>query len=225
MTLKAVLLDIDGTLLDSNHAHALAWHEALLQNGHEVPYNRLRPLIGKGGDKLLIEVADIDEASQEGKQISETRRSLFASRYLPWLKPTNGARDLLVRLRDVGLQLVVATSAGRDELAELLRQAGVEDLMQTTASSSDAEGSKPDPDIVQSALDKAGLSPGEAVMLGDTPYDVEAAAASGVPTIALRCGGWWTDASLSGAVAIYDDPADLLIRVDESPLSSRIEKT
>lgn len=110
-----------------------------------------------------------------------------------------------------GLLLVVATSAG-DELSALLNQAGVADLIEVAATSDDAEKSKPDADIVQAALAKASIGAHEAIMLGDTPSDIGAASAAGVGTVALRCGGWWKDADLAGAIGIYDDPADLLSR-------------
>jgi len=111
-------------------------------------------------------------------------------------------------LKTNGLRVVIATSAGKEELDALLRQAGVDDLIDR-ATSSDAGASKPDPDIVSAALRQAKLPPAAAVMVGDTPYDIEAAKRAGVKTIALRCGGWWDDAALAGAVAIYDDPAAL----------------
>jgi phosphoglycolate phosphatase-like HAD superfamily hydrolase len=113
---------------------------------------------------------------------------------------------------------VVATSAGADELALLLRQAQVDDLIEQATTSDEAGRSKPDPDIVCAALAKGGLRPEAAIMLGDTPYDIEAAARAGVASIAFRCGGWWDDRALAGALAIYDDPAALLADFDRSPL-------
>ena len=214
-----VLLDIDGTLLDSNDAHAQSWVEIFRRHGYDIPFERVRPLIGKGGDKLLPELTGLDSEAGKGKQMTEERSQLFLRDYLPKLRPTRGARDLVKRLRDDGFRLVVATSASGDELHQLLRQAQVDDLIDQATSSSDAESSKPDPDIIQAALKKGKLRPQEAVMLGDTPYDIEAAGRAGVPTIALRCGGWWDDAALAGAVAIYDDPAALLADIDRSPLA------
>ena len=218
---RAVLIDVDGTLLDSNDAHACAWVDVLRDNGYDAPFDQVRALIGKGGDKLLAEVVGIDDASEEGKRLSKERRARFEAASLAALKPTNGARALLEKLRDDGLQLVVATSAGGDELQGLLKQAGVDDLIHDAASSTDAEDSKPDPDIVAAALHKAGVRPDEAVMLGDTPYDVESAGKAGVQTIALRCGGWWQDDVFGDAAAIYDDPAALLAALDRSPLATR----
>lgn len=211
LPLQAVLLDVDGTLLDSNEAHARSWMEVLERHGHKVDYPRVRSLIGKGGDKMLPELADIGSDEPAFKSISQERTALFCARYLPHLHPTPGSRLLLQRMLADGLALVVATSAG-DELGALLEQAGVSDLIRIAATSSDAQKSKPDADIVRAALVKAGLDAQRAVMLGDTPYDIQAARSAGVGTVALRCGGWWSDQDLAGAIAIYDDPEQLLSR-------------
>jgi HAD superfamily hydrolase (TIGR01509 family) len=205
---RGVLLDVDGTLLDSNDAHARSWAEIFKRHGMDIGFERVRPLIGEGGDKLLPQLTGIGADSAEGKALSAERRELFLESYLPNLRPTRGARTLVECLKTNGLRVVIATSAGKEELDALLRQAGVDDLIDR-ATSSDAGASKPDPDIVSAALRQAKLPPAAAVMVGDTPYDIEAAKRAGVKTIALRCGGWWDDAALAGAVAIYDDPAAL----------------
>jgi HAD superfamily hydrolase (TIGR01509 family) len=216
---RAVLLDIDGTLVDSNDAHAKAWVQALAERGRRVEFSRVRPLIGKGGDKLLPEVTGIDVESEEGQALSERRAEIFRTAFLPQLKPTRGARRLLERLRAENLTLSVATSAKKQEVDDLLRASNTNDLIQTASSSDDAEDSKPDPDIVQASLRKARCTPSDAIMIGDTPYDIEAASRAGVRTIVLRCGGWWSDAQLAGALAIYDDPEDLLQQYESSPLN------
>lgn len=218
---QAVLLDIDGTLLDSNDAHARSWEETLRAQGRPVAFERIRALIGKGGDKLLAELLDIDADGPLGRQISGQRRRLFLERFLPSLRPTPGARALLERMKAEEMSVVVATSSSGAELKALLAQAGIADLVEASASASDAEHSKPDPDIVKAALERSAVQPIEAMMLGDTPYDIEAARAAGVDTIALRCGGWWDDRALGAAVAIYDNPADLLAHWDSSPIGRR----
>jgi HAD superfamily hydrolase (TIGR01509 family) len=218
--LKTILLDIDGTLIDSNDGHARAWVAAFAAHGYTVPFDAVRPLIGKGGDKLLPELTGLDPESPQGKAISASRSELFRAKELPQLRATPGARALLQRLRDEGLELAVATSAQADEVTAILTQAGVDDLIEMAASSGDADASKPDPDIVQAALRKAGRLPSQSVMMGDTPYDVEAASRARVPTIVFRCGGFWSDRDFSDALAIYDDPADLVARYDESPLAT-----
>jgi HAD superfamily hydrolase (TIGR01509 family) len=218
-TLHVVLLDIDGTLIESNDAHAYAWVGAMAKHGYVVSFTKVRPLIGKGGDKVIPELTGLHPESDEVKRITETRAELFRVS-LPALRPTPGARALLLQMLTRGLQLVVATSAKAGEVTALLRQAGVADLIHTASSADDVNSSKPDPDIVQAALAKTGHHPSAAIMLGDTPYDVEAAARARVPTIALRCGGC-SDDELAGALAIFDDPADLLTRFDDSPLAVR----
>ena len=216
--LRTVLLDIDGTLIDSNDAHARAWVDALRTHGYVVPFEEVRPLIGMGGDKLVPQLTGLDPESGEATRLGETRSKLFLERELPMLRPTKGARALLEQLTWLGMELVVATSAKSSEVQALLEQAGVADLIPLASSSSDADRSKPDPDIVQAALRKSGSLAAQSVMVGDTPYDIEAAGRAKVPSIALRCGGWWDDAALSGATAIYDDPAELLARIEESPI-------
>ncbi len=218
--IKAVLLDIDGTLIDSNDAHAEAWVDVLSNFGYAPRFSEIRRLIGKGGDKLLPEVTKIESTTTLGKLISEQRTERFLKRYAPRLKPFPHARELLERLRNDGRRLVTATSANSDELAVLLRVAGIEDLIFQRTSSSDAKESKPDPDIVEAALDRAECSAERAIFLGDTPYDVEAALKANVRVVAVRSGGW-TDAELKGAVAVYDDVADLLQRYDSSPFASQ----
>jgi HAD superfamily hydrolase (TIGR01509 family) len=218
--LQVVLLDIDGTLIDSNDAHARAWVGALAAHGYVVTFEQVRPLIGMGGDKMFPLLVGLDPKSGEAERISDTRSELFL-RELPSLRPTPGARDLLALLQDEGLELVIATSAQESEVEELLQQAGVTDLVDTGASSDDAERSKPDPDIIHAALRRARRYSAHSVLIGDTPYDIEAANRARVPAIALRCGGWWTDEALHDAIAIYDDPADLCRNFSTSPLNVR----
>ena len=214
----AVILDMDGTLVDSNDAHAHAWVEALAEAGHRVPFERVRPLIGMGGDKLLPEVLGLSEEGPEGRRISERRGEIFRKQYLPHLEAIEGAAGLVARLKAEGHELAIASSATGDELEQLLRIAGIEELVEHKTSSSDADNSKPSPDIIHAALDRLNCEPGDAVMIGDTPYDIEAARRAGMGTIAFRCGGW-DDAGLRGALAVYDGPADLLRKYADSPLA------
>jgi len=211
-----VLLDVDGTLVDSNDAHAHAWLKALTEAGITTDFTAVRRLIGKGGDKLLPEVAGIDAESSKGKAISKRRGEIFQKEYLPKLKPFPGVKDLLTRMKRAGLELAVASSAKEDELKALLRVCGADEFIKASTSSDDAENSKPDPDIVYAAIEQLGHPAEKVILLGDTPYDVEASLKAGIRVVALRCGGWG-DADLKGAVRIYDDPADLLARFDESP--------
>jgi HAD superfamily hydrolase (TIGR01509 family) len=220
--IRAVLFDIDGTLLDSNDAHAHAWLDALRGHGIDVPYDLVRSKIGMGGDKLLMEVAGIDKESPQGKLITERRVAVFKALYLADLAPLPGGRSLVERLKNRGIRRAVVTSAGGAELADLLREAAVANLFDLEVNSDDADASKPDPDLVKVALDKLELGPREVVMIGDTPFDIAAAARAGVSTIAFRSGGW-KDADLDGAIAIYDHPQDLLSRIDQSPLALGVD--
>jgi HAD superfamily hydrolase (TIGR01509 family) len=215
-----VLLDLDGTLIDSNDAHAACWVEALAEFRHTVEFARVRQLIGKGGDKVLPELTGISKESPAGREIADRRTALFLDRYMPQLKPFPQAKALLQRMREHGWQLVVATSAHEKELGRLLKRLDIEDLLRDTTSSSEAEHSKPDQDIIEAALRKSGADPKSTIMLGDTPYDIEAASRAQVPSVALRCGGW-QDHDLRGAIAIYDSPAALLTEFAQSPFGRR----
>jgi len=218
---RAVILDIDGTLIRSNDAHASAFVEAGAELGYRVSHDEVLRRIGMGSDKLIPQVFGVEKESEEGKRIEERKAEIFAERYLPGLRPTPGARDLLVRLRRDGLTLAVATSASPDDLEKLLDRAGVADLVprEKSASPAEVDESKPAPDVVHAALRKAGCAPGEAIMIGDTPYDVEAAGRAGVAILAVRSGGW-SDRDLEGAAAIFDDPGDILAHYDETPIAA-----
>jgi len=216
---KAVLFDIDGTLVDSNDAHAHAWVEAFTEAGVHVAFDKVRCAIGMGGDKLMPAVAGIEEETPLGTRISKRRGEIFKSEYLPRLQAFRGAGTLVHTVESLGIKAVAASSAKRDELEALLKIADATSLLGNSASGDDANQSKPDPDIVHAALKKAGVKPVDAVMIGDTPYDIEAASRAGVEIIAFRCGGW-KDASLGGAIAIFDGPWHLLERLEESPIAA-----
>jgi HAD superfamily hydrolase (TIGR01549 family) len=164
-----------------------------------------------GADKLLPAIAGVSEDSTRGQAMGRRKKAIFET-FLPTLQPTPGARSLLEYLVERGTQLIIATSANARELEALLQRAGVDDLLPQRASKDDASESKPDPDIVHAALGRAKARPESAVMIGDTPYDIEAATRAGIDAIALRCGGHWSDEDLRGAVGIFDDPAALLAR-------------
>ena len=216
--LKGVLLDVDGTLVDSNDAHAHAWLQALSEAGIAADFFSVRRLIGKGGDKLLPEVAEIDADSAKGKAISKRRGEIFQTDYLPSLRPFPEAQQLLARMKKEDLRLAVASSAKDDELKSLLQICGANKLIEAHTSSDDADNSKPDPDIVHAALKRLALPSNQVILLGDTPYDVEAGNRAGVRVVALRCGGW-SDADLKGAVKVYNSPAELLSKFEESPFA------
>ncbi|MFH7025963.1 MAG: HAD family hydrolase [Heteroscytonema crispum UTEX LB 1556] len=221
MALQGVILDVDGTLVLSNDAHAQAWVEAFAANGHNVPFDTVRPLIGMGGDQVIpMLVPGLSDKKGEGKVISQKRKELIINRFGPNLVSANGTRELILRMQQDGLQLIIATSATTEELSVLLKAAKADDLLQEATTSSDADASKPAPDIVEAALNKLKIDKSEAVMIGDTPYDIESASGAGVGLIAFRCGGF-DDTQLQDALAIYDDPADLLAHYDDSPLGKK----
>lgn len=218
--LEGVIFDIDGTLVDSNDAHAQSWVDTFAEAGYDVQFEVVRPLIGMGADKLLPKTIGVSHDGDEGKKLTKRRSEIFRQNYLPHLRPLKGSRALVQRVRADGLKPIVATSAKDEELKGLLKAAEVHDLMEDKATASDAKRSKPDPDIVHAAIEESELSAKNLVMIGDTPYDIEAATRAQVRAIAFRSGGW-TDEALAGAVEIYDGPADLLARYDSSLLGRR----
>ncbi len=209
MRFRTLLFDVDGTLIDSNAAHADSWTTAMREYGIEVNVDQIRPMIGMGGDKILPALAHVGEDSDQGQSITRRKKQIFNS-LVPSLQPTRGARSLLQYLRDQHIDLVIATSADDREMAALLQRAGVADLIPERTSKDEAQASKPDPDIVHAALVKSNAHPKYTALIGDTPYDIEAAERAGIDAIALRCGGYWTDDSLRGAAQIFDDPQALL---------------
>jgi HAD superfamily hydrolase (TIGR01509 family) len=214
----AVLFDVDGTLIDSDDAHARAWVAALAEGGFPVPFERIRPLIGQGGDRILPEVAGLSDETEPGKTIAKRRGEIFDERELGGIGPTRGAKALLEAVRARGARVVVATSAKSSELDGLLARGGLNDLVDVATTSDDAGSSKPAPDIVQSALKKAELAPDAVVFVGDTRWDIEAAHKAGVKCVALRCGGM-DPATLAGADAVYEDPAELIAALDRPPFA------
>jgi HAD superfamily hydrolase (TIGR01509 family) len=217
---RGVILDVDGTLVDSNDAHAHAWVRALKEGGHAVPFERVRRLIGMGGDKVIPALTGLEADEASGRLIADRRHKIFEQNYLPLLHPQPGAHHLLMLLKERGIRAVVSSSAEEAELAPLLQVAGAEGLVEHAVSKDEAGRSKPDADGIQVALDHLGLPASEVLMIGDTPYDIEAAARAGVKTIAFRCGGW-SEQDLADAIAVYDNPQDLVNDVDASPLVAR----
>ena len=215
--IHGVILDVDGTLIDSNDAQAHSWVKAMAAYGYHVAFDKVRPLIGMGGDKVLPETVHVSKDSEQGKAISQKRGDIFKERYLPHLQAFPGAKKLVEEIRKRGLQVAIASSAQQDELHALLSLIGAADLIKDKTSSKDVQRSKPDPDVMEVTLARLGLPADETLMIGDTAYDIEAARKVHIGTIAFRCGGW-SDKDLAGAIAIYDGPADLLAHYDSSPL-------
>jgi phosphoglycolate phosphatase-like HAD superfamily hydrolase len=219
---NGVILDVDGTLVDSNDAHAHAWVEAMSEAGIDVAFSKVRRLIGMGGDKLLPASCGFETDSPEGKTIGLRRQGIFRTRHLPHVQPFPHAEQLLQQMHGDGLKLAVASSATAGELQALLRICGGDKYIESTTPSRETESSTLDSDVVQSALRCLALVHNEVCMLGDTPYDIGAAHKAGVRIVALRCGGW-SDANLANAIAVYEHPADLLAHYSSSPFALGFE--
>lgn len=209
MKLAGTIFDVDGTLVDSNGAHAASWQDALTEFGFSRPLPEIRSLIGMGGDKLIGRLTGLDADSERAHQLSAWRQRRFQQTYLETIRPFPRVRELFELLRDHGVGRVIASSAKRDELAPLLAIAGVDKLVDHVVSVDDAEASKPDADIFLVALARLNCARERARAFGDTPYDVEAANRAKIDIVAVRCGGW-DDAHLTGASLILDDPAAVL---------------
>jgi HAD superfamily hydrolase (TIGR01549 family) len=217
---RAALFDIDGTLIDSVDLHASAWHEAFLKFGHDVSFEQARRQIGKGGDKLIPEFLSKAQETEHGEELKEWRGKLFKSKYLPLVRPFSAVPELLSRVREKGMRIAIASSADKDELETYLDIACITDLVDVATSSEDVTESKPAPDIFQVALDRLDIKGHEAVAIGDTAYDAEAAGKAGIATIGFLSGGFLeADLRKSGCIAVYPGPAALMFCLETSPLS------
>lgn len=220
MAIEAVLFDIDGTLVDSNDFHVLAWEEAFAGIGARFDRGVIHDQIGKGTDMLVPSLfPDADDDLQE--RLGEAHGDAFKGKYLETVKPFPGAHDLLARVHATGRTVVLASSASSEELDHYLGLLDARELVSAKTSADDVENTKPAPDIFAVALKKvAPLGADQVMVVGDTPYDVEAAAKCGIATIGLRSGKFSDEALReAGAVALYDDVAALLADFDRSPLA------
>jgi len=218
---KAVIFDVDGTLVDTVDLHASAWVEALKHFGVEVAFEDMRAQIGKGGDQILHGLLPPDMLEQRRGDIEAFRADLFKRDYLPRARAFPGVRALFEHIRSSGQRAVLASSGKEDEVEGYKKLANIGDLIDSATSSDDAERSKPFPDIFKAALDKlAPLTADEAVVVGDTPYDAEAARNAGLKTVGVLSGGFSGQALReAGCIAIYRDPEDLLRNYGSSPLA------
>lgn len=216
--IKAVLCDLDGTLLDSNAFHAEAWQRALAEFGFPADFEAIVKQIGKGGEYLLPTFIPQDKLPAIEKDIKAFRKKLFHREYIDRVVPFADARRLLERMRQEGLRIAVATSSEREDLEAFKTVLKIHDLVEEDTTADDADKAKPEPDIFQAALKQLGLQPAEALALGDTPWDVEAASKAGVRTVAVQSGGWTKeDLQKAGALAVYVDVADILRNFERSP--------
>jgi membrane protein len=213
----AILFDIDGTLVDSNDFHVLAWDEAFREAGYSFPADALHRQIGKGAD-LYVPALLPELPPSDRDKLGEAHGRIYKSKYLERVKPFAGARELLVRTHDSGRKVVLASSASGDELEHYVDLLKAGDLLAASTSKDDVAHSKPCPDIFATACSKAGAAPEAALVIGDTPYDIEAASRSGIEAIAVRSGKF-ADEDLRGAIAIYDDVQALLEDFDQSAIA------
>jgi HAD superfamily hydrolase (TIGR01509 family) len=213
----AFVFDIDGTLVDSNELHVDSWDRAFRKFGKQFPREKLRAQIGKGSDQYLPEFLTKKEIADFGKELDEYRSELFRKEYLPRVRPFPKVRELFQRIRDDHKRIVLASSGKKADTKYYVDLLKIENLIEGYTSGDDADNSKPAPDIFATSLKKLGdISPADAVTVGDTRFDIEAARKAGLRTIAFLCGG--TSGSVlrqAGAIAIYRDPADFLARYDE----------
>jgi HAD superfamily hydrolase (TIGR01509 family) len=220
--IKAAIFDVDGTLIDTVDFHAEAWVKSLKHFGFEIAFPDLRSQIGKGGDQILHGLLPPEAIETQGDAIKDFRADLFEREYLHRVRAFPAVRDLFERIRATGQKAVLASSGSADEVEQYKEIAGIADLIDSATSSDDAERSKPFPDIFEAALAKlAPLTPDEAVVIGDTPYDAEAARKAQMKSIGVLSGGF-TEQALkdAGCIAVYRDVEDLLRHYDSSPLAS-----
>lgn len=216
--IKAVIFDLDGTLVDTVDFHAEAFQKALQKFGKEIPYEKIRSQIGKGGDQFLPEFLTKSEIEEFGDELLDERAKIYKSEYLPRIKPFPKVRELFEKIKADGKKIAIGSSSPEDELEKVLKIAGVADLVEEKTSADDAEESKPEPDIFEAALKKLGNpKPSEVIVVGDTPYDAEAAKKAGIATIGVLSGGFpKEELEKAGCIEIYESPAELLENYDTS---------
>lgn len=217
--IKAIIFDVDGTLVDTVDLHAQAWQEAFRHFGHAIAFDKIRTQIGKGGDQLLPVFLSREEIQRRGKELEKFRDDLFQKKYFPQARSFPMVRELFEHIRAGGQKIALASSCKSDELDNYKRLARIEDLVDAATTSDDADKSKPHPDIFHAVMKRLpGIAPSESVAVGDTPYDAEAAGKAGLLTLGVLCGGFpELQLRAAGCAAIYRDPAELLRDYDRSP--------
>ena len=216
MAVEAALLDVDGTLIDSNYQHALAWYRAFRRHGILLPVWRIHRAIGMGGDQLVPALVGEQVDKEKGDAIRETRDSVY-EQLMPEVEALQGAHELIEELDGRGLSVVLASSSPEDELVHYLELLDARELVDAWTTNEDVEATKPAPDLVQAALEKVGTE--SAVLVGDTRWDIEAAGKAGIEAIAVVTGGW-SEQELrdAGAAAVFESVDELRKRLDETPL-------
>jgi HAD superfamily hydrolase (TIGR01509 family) len=212
------VLDIDGTLVDTNYQHALAWYRAFRHHGIVLPVWRIHRHIGMGGDQLVGALTDDRVESELGEEIRATEKERYLD-LIGEVEPMRGSRELIAELGERGHIVVLASSAKQDEVEHYLELLDARDLADAWTTSADVEATKPKPDLVVAALERVGGSPQDALMVGDTPWDVEAARGAGVDTIAVLSGGF-AAAELhdAGALDVFESVDELRSKLDRTAL-------
>jgi len=212
------LLDVDGTLVDTNYQHAVAWYRAFRQSGHTVPVWRIHRHLGMGGDKLVAALLGEEVEAEQGEDLRAAEGPLYLA-MIQEVSPLAGAHDLIADLKERGHTVVLASSGKEQEIEHYLDLLDARELCDEWTSSADVEETKPAPDLVEAALEKSGADPSEAIMIGDTPWDVEAAQKAGVRTITVMTGGF-SEAELreTDAIAVFDSIEALRTGLDHTPL-------
>ncbi len=213
MKLQALLLDIDGTLLDSNDIHAECWVEAFQHFGKTVPFDVVRHQIGKGGDLLVPDLCTAREMREFGEKVGKYRTDLFKKKYMKTVKPFPRVKQNLEALRARGVRLALASSANAGEVEYYTGLLGVADLIEASTSKDDAEVSKPSPDIFEAALESLGSDPKYTAVVGDTPYDILAAHRMALPVVAVRSGGF-EEELLAKAEFLFENVEEMVREID-----------
>lgn len=226
--IEAVIFDIDGTLVDTVDFHAQSWDRTFQHFGHQIPYEQIRAQIGKGSDKLMpvffsleeLNESDDGQSSTFGERMRDYRRELYKREYHSRIKAFPQVRELFKRIKADGKRVALASSATKDDVATYKQIMDVEDLIDAATTTSEVESSKPEPDVFFVTLDKLGsIAPNNVIVVGDTPYDAEAAGKANLRTIGVLSGGFPEEnLRQAGCIAIYQNIADLLAHYDESPL-------
>ena len=216
--MPVAILDIDGTLVDTNYHHTVAWYRAFRQNGIVLPLWRIHRHIGMGGDQLVAALTDDATEREQGDAIRTAEKALYMA-LIEEVEATEGSRELIEDLKRRGHTVVLASSAKDSEVDHYLDQLDARDLADAWTTSADVEHTKPQPDLVRAALGKAGADEDDAVMVGDTPWDIEAAKGAGVETLTVLTGGFSRDElEDAGAAAVFESVAELRQRLGETPL-------
>ena len=218
--MATAILDIDGTLVDTNYHHAIAWFRAFVAHDIVHPIWRIHRHIGMGGDQLVTALCGEDTERELGDRIRDAEGAEYA-RLIGEVRTMQGSRELIATLKDRGRVVVLASSAKQDEVDAYLDLLDARELADAWTSSADVEATKPEPDLVRAALDRVGATADDAVMVGDTPWDVEAAKRAGVGTLAVVTGGFAEqELREAGAVDVFESVAELLERLDQTPLGN-----